>query len=96
MNRQNYYKERTLRQRREGDNSLIERLVRDERAAQPRLGRKKPFHLLKPTLASSGEKIGRDRFFAVLREKSLLLERLPQDNEQPGIACWCFTIWSRT
>jgi hypothetical protein len=76
-----------LRQWREGDNGLIERLVRDKRTAQPRLGGKKLFHIWGPKLASLGEKIGRDRFFAVLREKSLLLEKLSyctQGNEQPA------------
>jgi transposase InsO family protein len=77
MSRQNYYKERKLRQRREVDNGLIEQLVRGERAVQPRLGGKKLFHILGPKLACLGVKIGRDRFFDVLREKSLLLERLP-------------------
>jgi transposase InsO family protein len=32
---------------------------------------------LRPKLAEAGVKIGRDRFFEVLREKSLLIERLP-------------------
>jgi transposase InsO family protein len=77
MSRQNYYKERKLRQRREVDNGLIEQMVRGERAVQPRLGGKKLFHILGPKLACEGVKIGRDRFFEVLREKSLLLERLP-------------------
>jgi hypothetical protein len=74
MSRQNYYQGRTLRQRREVDSALIERLVRGERAVQPRLGGKKLFRLLGPKLAGEGVKIGRDRFFEALREKSLLLE----------------------
>jgi len=77
MSRQNYYKARTQRQRREADSGLIERLVRAERATQPRLGGKKLFHILGPILAREGVKIGRDRFFQVLREKGLLLEKLP-------------------
>jgi transposase InsO family protein len=77
MSRQNYYKARTQRQRREADEGLIVQLVRGERAVQPRLGGKKLFHILKPILAREGVKTGRDRFFDVLREKSLLLERLP-------------------
>jgi hypothetical protein len=73
MSRQNYYKARQNRQRREVDNGLIEQLVRAERAVQPRLGGRKLYHIL----GSELEKAGRDRFFAVLREKSLMLERLP-------------------
>jgi len=78
MSRQNYYKGRARRRRREADGGLIERLVRLERAAQPRLGGKKLFHILKAKLADAGVTIGRDRFFDVLREKSLLLDRLPR------------------
>jgi transposase InsO family protein len=77
MSRQNYYKARAQRQRREVDSALIEQLVLSERALQPRLGGKKLFHILRPVLAQEGVQIGRDRFFEVLREKSLLLERLP-------------------
>jgi transposase InsO family protein len=74
MSRQNYYKER---RRLEADRGLIEQLVRAERAVQPRLGGRKIFHIPGPELASAGVKIGRDRFFEVLREKSLLLDQLP-------------------
>jgi transposase InsO family protein len=77
MSRQNYYKERGERQRREADSGLIEQLVRAERSVQPRLGGRKLYHILGPELEDAGVKIGRDRFFEVLREKSLLLERLP-------------------
>jgi transposase InsO family protein len=76
MSRQNYYQEHQERRRREVDNGLIEQLVRAERAVQPRLGGRKLFHILGPELAYAGIKRGRDRFFEVLREKSLLLDRL--------------------
>jgi transposase InsO family protein len=77
MSRQNYYKERKQRRRKEVDGGLIERLVRKERAVQPRLGGRKLLHMLKPQLARAGITIGRDRFFGVLRAKRLLLEPLP-------------------
>jgi transposase InsO family protein len=77
MSRQNYYKARALRRRREVDGGLIEQLVRGERAIQPRLGGRKLFHLLAPKLVREGVKTGRDRFFGVLRDKGLLLEKLP-------------------
>ncbi|MDR1230914.1 MAG: hypothetical protein LBK61_05885 [Spirochaetaceae bacterium] len=44
---------------------------------QPRLGGRKLFHILGPELAGAGVPIGRDRFFEVLKEKGLLLDRLP-------------------
>ena len=78
MSRQNFYKGRKQRIRREVNSGLIEELVRAERALQPRLGGKKLYYLLKPKLTDAGVRIGRDRFFEVLREKGLLLEPLPK------------------
>jgi hypothetical protein len=51
-------------------------LVFAQRAVQPRLGGRKLFHILGRELEYAGVKIGRDRFFEVLREKSLPPERL--------------------
>ena len=78
MSRQNFYKGRKQRQRREVDADLIEELVKAERAIQPRLGGKKLYYMLKPKLQEAGVRIGRDRFFGVLKNKGLLLERLPK------------------
>lgn len=75
MSRQNYYVLRRLRRRRAADEDLIERLVRGERALQPRLGGRKLHFLLKDPLKDYGVEVGRDRFFAVLAEKGLLVER---------------------
>jgi len=78
MSRQNFYKGRRERVRREVDGDLIEELVRAERMVQPRLGGKKVHHLLKPELEKAGIRIGRDRFFEVLGERGLLLDPLPK------------------
>jgi len=78
MSRQNFYKGRKQRQRQEVDADLIETLVLAERAIQPRLGGKKLHHMLNPKLLEAGVHIGRDRFFEVLKQKGLLLERLPK------------------
>ena len=78
MSRQNYYKGRSKRKRREVDGDLIEELVRAERALEPRLGGKKLHRLLKPELEKAGVKIGRDRFFEVLGARGLVLEPLPK------------------
>jgi transposase InsO family protein len=75
MTRQNFYKERTRRQRREIAESLILDLVAQERAMQPKLGGRKLLHLIAPELASAGVSIGRDRFFALLADHNLLIER---------------------
>jgi transposase InsO family protein len=43
--------------------------------AQPRLGGHKLYHLIKGDLGAMGIKLERDRFFEVLREEHLLVER---------------------
>jgi transposase InsO family protein len=78
MSRQNYYKVPRQREREEVDGELIEALIRGERAIQPRLGGRKWYHILGPKVAEAGVKRGRDRFFEVLREKSLILEGVPK------------------
>jgi hypothetical protein len=77
MTRQNYYKERKKRERREVGARHVEEPVKRERRLQPRLGGRKLFHMPAPELAEDGIKLGRDKFFGVLRERGLLLERLP-------------------
>lgn len=54
-------------------------LVIEERKIQPRLGARKLHFLLKGILAKEGVGLGRDRFFEVLREQGLLLERKPAE-----------------
>ena len=75
MTRQNYYKQRRRRQRREVDEALIVELVCRERAVQPKLGGRKLLQVLRGDLADAGLDIGRDRFFAVLGRHELLIER---------------------
>jgi hypothetical protein len=79
MTRQNYYKERKKRERREVGARHAEELAKRERRLQPRLGGRKLFHMLAPELAEDGIKLGRDKFYGVLRERGLLLERRPAD-----------------
>ena len=78
MSRQNFYKGRVVRRREEVDAELTERLVRGERAVQPRLGGRKLYKILTPALKNEGVKLGRDRFFDVLRKKGLLVPPLPK------------------
>ena len=52
-------------------------LVIEERKIQPRLGTRKLHFILKGTLFQEGVRLGRDRFFEVLREQGLLLEPKP-------------------
>ena len=75
MTRQNFYKARTQRQRWMVAESLILELVSLERAMQPKLGVRKVLHMIAPALASAGVSIGRDRFFALMADHDLLIER---------------------
>lgn len=78
MSRQNYYKTRRVRQRRQVDEALIKDLVLEERALQPRIGALKLHHVLRDKLIDAGISIGRDRFFDVLRNQKLFLVPLPK------------------
>ena len=78
MSRQNFYKGRKLRQRKDVDERLVKRLVQAERALQPRLGGLKLHSMLREQLDSEDVSLGRDRFFEVLKNQALLLEPLPK------------------
>ena len=81
MSRANYYARRRLRKRRRVEEDLVVALVRQERSVQPRLGVRKLVVLVKEALAKAEVKLGRDRFFEVLREHDLLLK--PRRSESP-------------
>jgi putative transposase len=81
MTRQNYYARRKLRRRRAVDGEKVAELVQQERHSQPRLGTRKLRVLLQEPLAQAGVKLGRDRFFEVLRERDLLVP--PKRAERP-------------
>jgi len=82
MTRQNYYARRKLRRRRAVDGELVAQLVQRERCLQPRLGARKLRVLLRDPLAEAGVRLGRDRFFEVLREHGLLLARRRSERPQ--------------
>ncbi len=75
MSRQNYYKERKGRQRRRVDEQAICELVRRERCIQPKIGTRKLYRAYDKEFKAMGIRIGRDRFFEVLRNNNLLIER---------------------
>ena len=77
MSRQNYYAGRRQRQRILIEEDLIVALVMRERRMQPRLGGRKLAFMLKEELLELGVEIGRDRFFALLGERNLLIVRKP-------------------
>ena len=77
MSRQNFYARRQQRQRRQVDGDLIVQLVRVERQTQPRIGTRKLHRMLAGALAAAGVVVGRDRLFAALRARDLLVPPLP-------------------
>jgi putative transposase len=77
MSRQNYYAQHKRRRREEVDEDLIEQLVQRERQVQPRIGGRKLHRVLKKKLDKARIKVGRDRFFKILRKRNLLLAPRP-------------------
>jgi transposase InsO family protein len=75
MSRQNFYKVRKNYNKRRIDTKLILELVNTERKLQSRLGGKKVLKLIKNDLNDNGISIGRDRFFDILRENDMLIEK---------------------
>ena len=75
MSRQNFYKIRKARKRKQMDKELILELVRAERALQPRLGCRKVLHLIRSELELAGIRIGRDLFFELMKERQMLVKR---------------------
>jgi putative transposase len=80
MSRQNYYARRQERRRRQVEAPLVVALVGQERRLQPRLGARKLRVLLERPLAEAGVRLGRDRFFEVLRRGDLLLKPRPSQS----------------
>lgn len=78
MSRQNYYKKKQARKRRDVDEDLVVELVKRERRQQPRIGCRKLHRMLSDEFAEAGVKIGRDRMFEILRENDLLVQPLPR------------------
>ena len=75
MTRQNDYQSRQVRERLTVDEELVLEFIRKERSYMPRLGCRKLLHLVQAELAAAGVRIGRDRFFALLRRQNMLIER---------------------
>lgn len=57
------------------ETAIVLELVRLVRRKHPRMGGRKLLHQIQPMLADQGLAIGRDRFFALLRETDLLVAR---------------------
>lgn len=75
ITRQGHHKARSAEPPAALAGEMIEQLVAERRREMPRLGGLKLHHEIKPDLAAMGVKLGRDRFFDVLRERGLLVEK---------------------
>jgi len=75
LSRQAYYKGRHVRRGREINEDAVVKLVKRERAIQPRLGVRKLLVRMREDMASLGVSIGRDRMFELLRLQGLLIVR---------------------
>lgn len=71
--RQAYYKRRSDQERQAFESAVVIDLVKSVRQDIPRLGGKKLYHILKPQLIGHRIKLGRDKFFAILRAHELLI-----------------------
>jgi len=75
MTRQNYYKARKARTRRENHDGLVLALVRQEREVNPRAGTKKVLVAIRPELERAGVHMGRNRLGRLLKRHGLLVEK---------------------
>lgn len=78
MSRNNWYKRKKTRKRKEVDEGLVVQMVKEERKLQSRIGGRKLHRLLGPDLAAAGVSLGRDRLFEILRNNDLLVPPLPK------------------
>ncbi len=75
MTRQAYYKAQAMTRVENQDEAIIIAGVRQIREQQPMLGGRKLFYQLHGLFQSHGIKIGRDKFFNLLRKHKLLIRR---------------------
>ncbi len=73
ITRQAYYKQLKSEQDRHDKHAQVIELVREKRLRQPRIGTRKLQHLLQTPMRERGIKLGRDRLFALLKAKRLLV-----------------------
>jgi putative transposase len=74
MTRQNYYKAKKQRKAEEVNADFIVQCVRQVRQEHPRMGVRKLMRIIAKKLKTAGIRIGRDRFFDLMRAEGLLIE----------------------
>ena len=97
MTRQNYYKQRKERERRQLQGEVVCQHVLDIRRDHPRIGVRKLRHLLCGKLLAHGMRVGRDRLFGVLRDNGMLVapykSKFPKTTRyNPSLPCFANEI----
>lgn len=75
ISRQAYYQARQRQLRRAAEDQLLLELVQSKRQRHPRMGGRKLYHELQKPMKALGITRGRDAFFDLLRDHSLLVPR---------------------
>lgn len=78
MSRQAYYKNRTRQATEESAEEIVIKLVKEVRRQLPRLGGLKLYKVLNADIKKLNIKLGRDKFFEILRKNGLLIEPIKQ------------------
>jgi transposase InsO family protein len=78
ISRQAHYQQKRQQQHQQTQASQVVELVRQIRHRHKRMGGRKLYHQLQPELVKGGIKLGRDRFFELLRSHHLLLKTKKQ------------------
>jgi len=73
--RQAWYKARQAKEKQEMEYAMVIHEVKKLRTPLPRCGGKKLYYMIQDFLQSHGIKLGRDKFFDLLRERNLLIKR---------------------
>lgn len=75
ISKQAYYSRKKKQRREANEEALICKKVRAIRRLMPRIGTRKLYHMTRQDLSRAGIKIGRDKFFRILRKHYLLVPR---------------------
>jgi len=75
ISRQGYYKHLSREEKKVLNEEMIKELVCFKRRKQPLIGARKLYHILKKDITASDIRIGRDKFFDILRNSGLLIKR---------------------
>jgi len=75
ISRQGYYKGQKRKQRLRYQEELIIKLAQEQRRKMPMIGGKKLYRILKPEFQRIEIRLGRDKFFEILRKNNLLVKR---------------------